>query len=68
MTYRERKEKEEHLLCLIEKGWLHSLVKVAKDFDCSVRTINRILQDLRDEGHEIQYCKTRTKYFLKNKK
>jgi len=64
MTYKERKEKEQHLLCLINKGWLYSLEKVANDFDCSVRTINRILQDLRDEGYDIQYCKIQCKYFL----
>lgn len=44
MTYRERKDKEEHLLHLIEKGWLISLDKVANDYDCSSRTVKRMIQ------------------------
>lgn len=65
MTYKERKEKEKHLLYLIERGWLSSLEKVATDFDCSVRTIERILKDLKEEGHDICYCRVQNIYVIK---
>ncbi|MBG7631275.1 MAG: hypothetical protein IZT56_12705, partial [Bacteroidetes bacterium] len=50
MTYRERKEKEQHLLCLIKKEWLISLEKIAVDFNCSERTLKRMLFSLREDG------------------
>lgn len=64
MTFQERKEKEKHLLYLIEHKRLCSLEKVANDFECSVRTIKRMLTSLRDEGYKICYCKKSSKYFL----
>lgn len=64
MTYCERKEKEEHLLYLIENKRLYSLEKVANDYDCSVRTIKRMLENLRKEGETIVYCRKCNKYIL----
>ena len=65
MTYKERKEKEKHLLYLVEMGWLTSIEKVAKDYGCSKRTILRMISSLREEGYNIQYCKKRFKYYVK---
>lgn len=64
MTYSERKEKESHLLYLIEQKRLTSLEKVAKDFECSERTIKRMLNSLREEGYNILYCRKSNKYLL----
>jgi predicted DNA-binding transcriptional regulator YafY len=64
MTYFERKEKETHLLYLIERKSLCSLEKTANDFECSVRTIKRMLTSLRNEGYNICYCKKNSNYFL----
>jgi biotin operon repressor len=64
MTYFERKEKENHLLYLIQHKSLCSLEKVAEDFECSVRTVKRMLCGLRNEGYKICYCKKSNKYFL----
>ncbi len=66
MTYVERREKEKHLLYLIEKGRLTSLEKVASDFDCSIRTIERMLNSLRNGGNQICYSRSKDRYFLKN--
>jgi biotin operon repressor len=64
MTYLERKEKENHLLYLIEHERLYSLEKVANDFECSIRTIKRMLTSLRNEGYEIFYCRKNCRYFF----
>ncbi len=66
MTYRERKEKEQHLLCLIKKEWLISLEKIAVDFNCSERTLKRMLFSLREDGYNIVYCKKCCKYLIRN--
>jgi predicted DNA-binding transcriptional regulator YafY len=65
MTYSERKEKENYLLYLIEHKRLTDLGKVANDFECSVRTIKRMLSTLRNEGKPITYCRKSNKYLLK---
>lgn len=64
MTYAERKEKESHLLYLIEHKRLSSLEKVANDYECSKRTIKRMLNSLREEGYHIIYCRKSNKYLL----
>jgi len=64
MKYHEKKEKEKHLLYLIQEKRLTSLEKLTKDFNCSKRTLERMLSDLRIEGHKIEYCKCDKKYFL----
>ncbi|CAD0009624.1 hypothetical protein FLACHUCJ7_04316 [Flavobacterium chungangense] len=64
MTYTERKEKESYLLYLIEHKRLNSLEKVAGDYNCSIRTIKRMLNSLRYEGYNIRYCRKSNKYFM----
>lgn len=64
MTYLERKEKEKHLLYLIEQKRLNSLEKVANNYGCSIRTIKRMLENLRNEGKSIVYCRKSNTYFL----
>ena len=64
MTYSEKKEKEKHLLHLIQHNRLISLENLANDFDCSVRTIKRMIANLRDEGYDITYCRIEFKYYI----
>lgn len=64
MTYSEKKEKEKHLLYLIQHNRLISLENLANDFDCSVRTIKRMIANLRDEGYDIAYCRIEFKYYI----
>ncbi|GAA3640329.1 HTH domain-containing protein [Flavivirga jejuensis] len=66
MTYSERKEKEKHLIYLIEQERLRSLEKVANDYECSVRTIKRMIASLREEGYNIYFCRVRYIYYIKN--
>ena len=65
MTYTERKEKEKHLLYLIEQGRLVSLTKVANNYNCSVRTVERMLKELREQGYIINFSRKSNKYFVK---
>lgn len=66
MTYSERKEKEKHLLYLIEQQRLCSLEKVANDFECSKKTVKRMICSLREEGYNIVYCRCRNNYYIKD--
>lgn len=64
MTYLEKKEKEKHLLFLIEKNMLESLERVASDYNCSKKTIKRMIVNLRLQGHNIVYCRAKHRYCI----
>lgn len=64
ITYEKRLE---YLMGLIEKKRLRSIVEVAQRFGCSTRTVKRMLNHLRDRGHDIQYDRLQKKYFIKEK-
>lgn len=63
MRFLERKRKLDYLLESIEKGRIMSLDHVADKFDCSTRTVKRLLSDLREDGHSIRYDKRVKKFF-----
>ncbi|AUP78499.1 HTH domain-containing protein [Flavivirga eckloniae] len=65
MTYTERKIKEKHLLYLIENKMLVSIEKTANDFDCSKKTVRRMLASLREEGYNIVYCRAIHNYIIR---
>ncbi len=66
MTYLERKKKLNYLLEMIDKGRCLSLKQIAYKFECSERTVKRLLANLRDEGHEIKYCYATRKFYIEN--
>jgi predicted DNA-binding transcriptional regulator YafY len=53
-----------YLLEMVEKGQLLSLKQASKKFNCSERTIKRMLKTLREQGHEIKYNRTEKKFFI----
>ncbi|MCF8303279.1 MAG: HTH domain-containing protein [Bacteroidales bacterium] len=65
MDYLTYSEKLNYLLEMIEKGQLFSLKQASEKFGCSQRTIIRMINTLREQGHNINYCKTTRKYFVK---
>jgi biotin operon repressor len=65
MTYTERKKKEEYLLYLIKQQRLTSLEETAHNLGCSERTVRRMINDLRGEGHQIIFCRKNNKYLIK---
>ena len=65
MNYNERKKRLQYLLEMIEKGRCQSLDKIAIHFNCSKNTAKRMLVCLRNDGHNITYCKVNRKFSMK---
>lgn len=66
MNFIERKKRLEYLLEMIEKGQCISTNQLADKFNCSTRTIERMLAELRDDGIKIKYCKVSKKHIILN--
>ena len=64
MTFIERKQKMEYLLYLIANGRCLSLKEISEKFECSERTIKRMVSCLKEEGNPVKYCKKLKKYIL----
>lgn len=67
MDYRSYEKRLEYVLELISKNRFRSLENAARRFGCSTRTIKRMLNHLRENGHDIQYDRQQKKYFIKEK-
>lgn len=65
MNYLTYTEKLNYLFEMIEKGQLLSLKQASEKFECSERTIKRMLKTLRMQGYNIEYCKSTKKFFVK---
>ena len=66
MTYLEKKEKEKYLLTLIKEKRLICTAQTAEKLDCSKRTIERMIANLRVEGYPIKYSRSKGCYYLSN--
>jgi len=64
MDYRSYEKRLEYVLELIEKNRFRSLEDAARRFDCSTRTVKRMLNHLRDKGHNIQFDRKQKKYSI----
>jgi DeoR/GlpR family transcriptional regulator of sugar metabolism len=65
MDFLSYEKRLDYILDLIQKNRLRSLQALADKFDCSTRTIKRMLNHLRNKGHDIQYDRLQKKYFIK---
>jgi DeoR/GlpR family transcriptional regulator of sugar metabolism len=65
MDYRSYEKRLEYVLELISKNRFRSLEATATRFNCSTRTIKRMLNHLREKGHDIHYDRQQKKYFIK---
>jgi DeoR/GlpR family transcriptional regulator of sugar metabolism len=65
MDYLSYEKRLEYILELIEKNRFRSIEQVAKSFNCSTRTIKRMLSHLREKGHQILYDRLEKKYHIK---
>lgn len=65
MDYRSYEKRLDYILELIAKNRFRSLQATAKRFDCSTRTIKRMINHLRDRGHQIKYDRQTKKYLIK---
>ena len=66
MNFIERKKRLDYLLEMIEKGRCISIKETSKKFNCSNSTVKRMITNLREEGHDIQYCKNSKKILNKS--
>ena len=65
MDYRSYEIRLDYILELIEKNRFRTVEDAAMRFSCSSRTVKRMLNHLRDKGHDIQYDRLQKKYFIK---
>lgn len=54
-----------YLLELIEKESVHSPKQIARQFSCNEKTVRSMINVLREQGNEIDYCRKTKKYTLK---
>jgi len=66
MDYLTYTEKLNYLLEMIQNERLLSLKQASEKFNCSERTVKRMLKALRNQGFQINYCKKTGKYFIEN--
>jgi len=65
MDFRTYENRLSYILELIEKQRLRSIADVAKRFECSNRTVMRMINHLREQGHNIEYDRLQKKYLIK---
>lgn len=68
MDYETYQEKTNYLLEMIRKGRLISLSEAAGKFECTTRTISRMLARLRRQGHPVHYDRSLRRFVLKDQK
>lgn len=55
-----------YLLELVKNGSAPSPRDLGERFDCSERTVRRMINNLKIQGHPISYSKKSGKYLLEN--
>jgi DeoR/GlpR family transcriptional regulator of sugar metabolism len=65
MDYRSYEKRLDYIVELINKNRFRSIEATAERFSCSTRTVKRMLNHLRDRGHDIRYDRLQKKYFIK---
>ncbi|WP_414693267.1 HTH domain-containing protein [Ohtaekwangia sp.] len=63
-TYSQRLE---YLLEIIKKGQLLSPHDLVNKFECTERTIRKMIGDLRRKGYKIKYSRREFKYTMEEK-
>ena len=66
MSYRDFEKRRKHLLYMASKKMLISVEQAALKFDCHKRTVQRILDGLRDDGYDIRYDKNLGRFVIFN--
>jgi len=66
MDYHTYSQRLKYLLEFIKKGRLTSPYDLTERFECTEKTVRKMINDLRKEGYQIKYCRKRFKYFVDN--
>ncbi len=64
MDYLVYAKRLSYLFEMIRKGRLQSPKELEIKFNCSERTIRRMINHLRDLGIEVEYCRKKKKYLI----
>ncbi len=64
MNYITYQKRLDYTLTLIQKEQLQSPVQLAQRFECSEKTARRMIQTLKNLGHNITYSKAERKYCI----
>lgn len=62
MNFLEKKYRIMYLRELILKSRCESLDEIAKKFECSRRTVERMIEILNEDGCNIRFCRKEKKY------
>jgi len=65
MDYRSYEKRLDYILELIRKNRFRTVDHAAERFGCSSRTVKRMINHLREKGHDIQYDPLQKKYYIK---
>jgi len=65
MNFIKRHARLTYLLELLDAGAVCSPEQIAKKFEVSEKTARNMINTLREQGHEINYCRKIKKYILK---
>ena len=63
LTYLKRLQ---YLKELIEKGQIQKTTCIENKFNCCNKTARNMINVLREQGVEVEFCRTRKKYWVKN--
>ncbi len=66
MDYRTYSHRLEYLKELIQKGQLSSPNDLTRDFECSEKTIRKMINELRNNGIKIKYSRADFKCFIES--
>jgi len=64
MTFLEHIDHLNYLLQLLKANKLIKVDAIATKFNCSPKTVYRMIDELRNQGHIIKYDRPNKKYFL----
>ena len=55
----------DRVICLIKRSATGDAAALASNLDMSKRSVQRLIQEMREEGYPIEYCKHSNSYTLK---
>lgn len=64
MDYITYNKRIQYVLSLVKNKRLLSPVELAEKLECSEKTIRRMINELRMQGHPIKYSKSAGRYIL----
>jgi biotin operon repressor len=66
MNYLTYQKRLAYLLELLTKEATVSPSIMSKKFECSTKTIKRMVTHLREDGYEIKWCRKKKSYVIEN--